>query len=438
METTLVIFSAGLIIFLAHLFSVLFEKTRVPDVLLLLLIGLLIGPVTGTVDQDVLGEVGNVFAIIALVIIVFECGLGLTLSSIRESMGQGVRLSVVNFVGTLLVVLLICRVIFNMSVLEALILGSILGSASPAVAIPLVERLRLQPGTRTALILESTFGEVIAIVFALGFIQAVEHEELRPTLMFGSVIASFLLAGVLGVLAAFFWSSVLNRVRQLKNNAFLTPAFVFVVYGVTELLGYSGVISALVFGIVLGNMESLQKWQLMHHPTLSENAFFRSLKLAFEPNEREKAFFAEIVFLVRTFFFVYIGLSIPLEDSTSLLAGLVITIALFLVRIRVVHASLDKGATTFDASIAAVMVPKGLAAAVVASVAVEAEIGKADVIQGITYATILFTIVATSVLTFLVEKTRVRRFYASLFSKYAPEEPVSRGALYGRQDASAT
>lgn len=143
-ETTLVILSAGLLIFLAHLFSALFEKTRVLDVLLLVLIGLLIGPITGVVDRDNLGEVGNVFAIITLVIILFESGLGLTLSSLRQSMGQGVRLTVINFVATLGVVLLICRLVYDMSVLEALILGSIVGGTSSAVVIPMVSKLRVE------------------------------------------------------------------------------------------------------------------------------------------------------------------------------------------------------------------------------------------------------------------------------------------------------
>ncbi|MBM4461922.1 MAG: hypothetical protein FJ012_01125 [Chloroflexi bacterium] len=429
METTLVILSAGLLIFLAHLFSVLFEKTRVPDVLLLVLIGLVIGPIMGVVDRDDLGDIGNVFAIITLVIILFESGLGLSLSTLRASMGRGVRLTVINFVATLGVVLLICRVVYDMSVLEALILGSIVGGTSSVVVIPMVSKLRLQSDTRTALILESAFSDVVVIVFALGFIQAVEHEDLRPTFMLGAVAASFLLAAILGALAAFFWSTVLNRVRQLKNSTFLTPAFVFVAYGVTELLGFSGAISALAFGIVLGNIGGLQNHRSLQHSWLKETALFRSLKLAFQPNEMEKAFFAEIVFLLKTFFFIYIGLSIPLDDSKVLLAGLGLTLALFLIRIRVVQASLDKAVTTFDASIAAVMVPKGLAAAVVASMAMEAGVGHGSVIQGITFAVILFSIVATTVLTVLVEKTVVRRLYASLFSKYAPDAQYSRGAL---------
>lgn len=430
METTLVILAFGFLIFLAHLFSVLFEKTRIPDVLLLIFIGLLIGPITGLVSLEDLGKVGSIFAVVTLVIILFEGGLGLSLSALRESAGRGIRLTMINFVGTLIVVVPLSMVMFKISLLEALILGSTLGGTSSAVVMAIVGKLRVQPGTRTALILDSTFNDVVVIVFALGFIQVIEQHGLQPTVMLGAMIASFLLAAIIGTVAALFWSTVLNRVRQLANSTFLTPAFVFVVYAIAELLGYSGGISALAFGIVLGNIQSIQNWAPLQHPALKELAFLRSLKLTFEPNEREKVFFAEIVFLLRTFFFVYIGLSIPLTDPTPILAGLVLTLALFLIRIPVVRLSLGKSVTRFDASVAAVMVPKGLAAAVVASLAVEAGIANGIIIRDVTYAVILFCTVATSVLTFLMERTRLSQFYASMFPKYATEpaiDPVEPG-----------
>ena len=49
------VFSIGLIIFAAHFFTALFERTRVPDVLPLIFIGILIGPLFGIVSPDDFG-----------------------------------------------------------------------------------------------------------------------------------------------------------------------------------------------------------------------------------------------------------------------------------------------------------------------------------------------------------------------------------------------
>ena len=46
------VFSIGLIIFAAHFFTALFERTRVPDVLPLIFIGIIIGPLFGILSPD--------------------------------------------------------------------------------------------------------------------------------------------------------------------------------------------------------------------------------------------------------------------------------------------------------------------------------------------------------------------------------------------------
>ncbi|MFQ6087654.1 MAG: cation:proton antiporter [Candidatus Methanofastidiosia archaeon] len=416
MEIALVILFVGLLIFLAHWFSALFEKTRVPDVLLLVFIGFLVGPVTELVSPEDFGKVGNVFTIIALVIILFASGLGLSFSSLRESMVPGIRLSLINFVGTVVIVALISIPMFQMSLLEGLILGSILGGTSSAVVIPMVSKLRLQQNSRTTLILESTFSDVLCIVITLGFIQAIKYHELKPGLILGEIIASFLLATAMGALAAFFWSTLLNRIRHLENSIFTTPAFVFILFGVAELLGYSGAISALAFGIVLGNIHSLKL------PILKRLTSSRPVSL----NKIEKAFFGEAVFLLKTFFFVYIGLSVRLTNFMLILAGLGLTLVMFLIRIPVVRLGMDKTVTRFDASVAAVMVPKGLAAAVLASLPLQAGIEKGVLMQDVIYAVILLSIIATTSLTFLIEKSSLRQRYESLFSKYATEADVDQ------------
>ena len=56
MEPIYYVFSVGLIIFAAHFFTALFERTRIPDVLPLILIGILIGPIFGIVSLTVFGE----------------------------------------------------------------------------------------------------------------------------------------------------------------------------------------------------------------------------------------------------------------------------------------------------------------------------------------------------------------------------------------------
>ena len=88
MEHALVLVFIGLLVFLAHLFVALFERTRVPDVLYLILIGVIVGPVLGIVSPEDFGKVGGVFTTVALVVILFEAGLELSVESLRSSTGS--------------------------------------------------------------------------------------------------------------------------------------------------------------------------------------------------------------------------------------------------------------------------------------------------------------------------------------------------------------
>ncbi|MBI3297832.1 MAG: cation:proton antiporter [Elusimicrobia bacterium] len=420
----LVIIGIGVLTFLAHLFAALFEKTRVPDVVPLVLLGLAVGPVFGLVGPAAFGKIGGVFTTLALVIILFQGGLGLNFAALRDSVGQGSRLTFVNFILSAAVVGPLAHALLGLGWLESFMAGSIVGGTSSAVVIPMVAKLRLQERTRTALFLESAFSDVLCIIVTLALLQSVRSNELRPGIMAGQIISSFTMASVIGSVGAVFWSNILARVRELENSLFMTPAFVCIVFGLAELLGFSGAIAALAFGIVLGNVDTLARLKM-------PGPLFSRLKPV-ELNKTEEALFAEIVFLLKTFFFVYIGLSMQFTHMYTVLAGLGLTAALFLTRVAVVRWSLSPSTSRSDASLAAVMTPKGLAAAVLAAMPLQAGVASGAVIQDMVYAVVLFSIGATTLLTFLLERGSISKPYAAALSNFAPDEGVLEVRLEGR------
>lgn len=410
----LVIIGIGVLIFLAHLFAALFERTRIPDVVPLVLLGLILGPLFGLVGPAEFGKIGGVFTTLALVIILFQGGLGLNFAALRDSVGEGSRLTLINFVASIVVAGPLAHWLLRLSWLESFTVSSILAGTSSAVVIPMITKLKLHSRARTALFLESAFSDVLCIIVTLALLQSIKSHELRPGLILGQVIASFTLASAIGSIGAVFWSNILARVRELENSLFMTPAFVCIVFGLAELLGFSGAIAALAFGIVLGNVDALTGLKM-------PGPLFARLKPV-QLNKTEEALFAEIVFLLKTFFFVYIGLSIRFTHWSTVAAGLGITLGLFLVRVPVVRWSLSPETSRADASLAAVMTPKGLAAAVLASMPLQAGLASGGAIQDAVYAVILFSIAATTLLTFLLERGNIRRPYAIALSNFGPAD----------------
>ena len=96
---SLVIF-IGLLIFVSHLFTGIFERRGIPDVLLLMIIGIVVGPVFGFVTPESFGIVTGIFTTITLVFILFQGGLDLRIETLKSSIRGTSLLTVLNFAAT--------------------------------------------------------------------------------------------------------------------------------------------------------------------------------------------------------------------------------------------------------------------------------------------------------------------------------------------------
>ncbi len=408
LKTTLTIIAVGLLIFLAHLFAAFFRSKKIPDVLLLIFIGLILGPFTGLIDQEFFGEIGSVFAQITLVIILFEGGTGLRHNVLRSAIKGTASLTIVSFVVSTLLTGSLALLIFDFDPLRSFMLGAFLGGTASAIIIPMVNSLSMNEGSKTILVLESAVSDVLCIVVGLTLFEAYKLGGLNFGDMMISIFTGFLFSGLVGLVAGLMWSFLLNEIRNLQNSIFTTPAFVFIVYGISELLGFSGAISALVFGITLANTD------LIPLPLLKK--YTRHIPRSF--NDTERIFFAEVVFLLKTFFFVYIGISIVLTDYFSIFMGIVMSVLLFMARIPVVRISVSSSLPLEDRVVMAFMVPKGLAAAVLASLPVQFGMPKGELIQNITYSAVLFSIVFNSLLFWAYSSyDQVKWFYGFFLAK---------------------
>ncbi len=393
----------GILIFCAHLFSAFFSRKRVPDVLFLVLIGIVLGPVLGWLTPDMLGGMGALFASVTLVFILVDSGIDMHLDDLRRYWVGVVQVMFYSFLLSMTIAAVTAHFIADTEWMSSFLLGSMVAGTGASIVIPMVRQMKVSDKTKTVLTLESAISAVLCIVVALAIMEGMKMGQIRFEKIMGNVLASFFMAVILGVLGGMIWSGVLQRVRRLQNSMFLTPAFVFVIYGITEALGYSGAIAALAFGIVLGNA-SYFEFSFMRKILRKRRPQMQSLE------EKEKSFFKEIVFILKTFFFVYIGISIPFTDTMALLYGVVIAAAIFVGRFILV-AIVGRKNTKTDRQIVSIMIPKGLASAVLASMPRQVNLAagyevvpNAERIECMVYSIIFFSIVICSLLVLLSRK----------------------------------
>lgn len=445
----------GILIFSAHLFSMIFSRKKIPDVLLLMIIGIIVGPLLGLISPSFMGRAGSIFTTVVLVVILFDAGTDISITDLKNAWKPTITLSISSVIGSIILVTAIVYGIGQLvylassgmvsdnllplatenilpiatdsissllsntnslsaqdsintfvasskevlppikgvSFVNSLIIGIILSGTSSAVVIPLTQQLKLGKDAKTSLILESAITDIICFVLALAFMQsAVAGGDVDVGSITGGVISSFVMATIIGFISALAWASLLHKIRTFKNSMFLTPAYLFVVYGISESLGFSGAITALAVGITITNMD------FFNFKFLEKHQKGKNLK----QTENEKAFIGEIVFVLKTFFFVYIGISIPFNNIIALAAGLIITIILLILRIYIAKYFSPKSSNAYDKSIIALMIPKGLAAAVLASIPEQMGLPQGELIKSIVYATVLFSILVCSISIFVI------------------------------------
>jgi Na+:H+ antiporter len=408
MSTTILII--GLMLFFAHFLSVQFRVTNIPDVLILMLVGIVIGPLLGIVTPADFGKIGSLIATIALVLILFEGGTTLNLDVLGKSLGTTGLLAMVSFVLTAGIIATIGIYTLKLELLPAILLGVSLGNTSSSVVIPMVNSLRMENKPGTVLVLESALTDVLSIVGVFALLQIHTEGGFEPGKLLGGVLASLFFAAVIGVLGGIGWLSVLGKVRGFPNTISSTLAYVFIVYGLTEILHFSGAIAALALGISLTNF---QKFNLYRIPNVDKNIV--------PLNEIDLAFYREAVFLLKTYFFVYLGISIHFSDALLAVTATSMVLMVYAMRLGLTRLVFrDESYNLRDTALTSMMAPKGLASAVLATLPLEYGVAGGEVIRDTTYMVVLFSITLTALLVIIYHNGFVERLYARTLNKPLP------------------
>ncbi|MCC6544961.1 MAG: cation:proton antiporter [Nitrospirae bacterium] len=393
MEISFVFLIAGLIIIIGFFGGVSFERTKIPDVLVLLGIGVVLGPLFGLVDPKNLTRFAEYFGSLALMIILFEGGMDMDLKKLMKEFGTASLLVMLSFVLSTLSIAGFLFFIESWDILRSLLLGTILGCTSAAIVIPVIGMMSLKEEIKTILSVESAFSDVFAVIFTVSLIEFVQLETKGIDAPFRAVASSFSIAIVLGVASGLFWLKILDIFKDRKYSYMTTLAAMLIVYALVNFLGGSGPISILIFGIILGNCTDL--------------AGFLKLKTCSLVDVSIKFLHGEVTFFIRTFFFVYMGMMI----SFSLISRdfLALSLALVLIILLVRYISVFVIALFFqekkrDRFVMLSMLPRGLASAVLATLPATANIIGTEHFTDYTFAVIVMTNILMTTGVFFVSR----------------------------------
>jgi NhaP-type Na+/H+ or K+/H+ antiporter len=231
------------------------ERLHIPSIVLLLLAGAALGPDgAGILDPRALGAGQADLVSLAVIVILFEGGLGLDLGRLRQTQRSLLLLLTLGAAASFAGGTLAARALLELPWSIAAMYGALMIVTGPTVVTPLLSRLRVDRRVREILVGEGVLidplGAVIALVAAeLALGQTVLSASWR-------IVAFRLLVGAaLGVLGGLVLAFLLRR--RVLSEHLASPAALAVALLVSALANAlspeAGLMAAVAAGVTLGN-----------------------------------------------------------------------------------------------------------------------------------------------------------------------------------------
>ena len=372
--------AAGVVMFLGVTGEAFFKRTGIPDVAFLMILGVVLGPVLGIVQPAAVAQIVPYFAAVALIIIMFDGGLNLDLKSIARTAHFSIFLAVLGFVVSVAIVAALAYYWVEWGLMDSVLLGTIVGGSSSVIVFGLVRNVRVSKGARSMMSFESAITDILATIIAFIMFEAILTGEFSLSVLSETIGTAMMVGLVLGLGVGIPWMYVTTKFANAQHGYMLTLGILFVLFFMANMFGESGALTALVFGLMLGNKDRLSK-------------VFRFKVRRIEASDPTHN---QLTFLVRSFFFVFVGLMASFGQVEYIVLGVVATVLIYVSRVGMVGAVLTKRFSRLDKKVTQVMMPRGLAAAVLATLPLTMGLPNAEAYPQIVFFIILSSVIITT------------------------------------------
>ena len=317
MEVEHILREFGFILCAGLLSQLVATLLRVPEMIVLVAVGALIGPsVLGIASNPLDGAGAQLIFTLGVSLILFHGGAGISLRVLsRVGVGLGL-LALPGVLITTVIVALVVAPVFGVAFPVALMIGAVLASTDPAILIPLFDRLNIRPKVSQTLISESGLNDTTGAVLTLALVGAVESGRFTlsgPAWEFSKELAIGTLIGILaGLILCYAIASTKRTGIWDEAPGVAVLAVVALAYFSNEYVGGSGYLAAFVMGLMVGNMRELGFRQYEEHEELLEN------------------FAGQVSEIATLLIFVTLGMNLPFDALRQYLLGGLLVMAVFI------------------------------------------------------------------------------------------------------------
>lgn len=245
----------GVILFISVYASKISEKIGIPLLLMFLGIGMLLGSEgIGGIEFDN-ALLTQAIGTIALIFILYSGGLDTFWEEVKPVAINGILLATFGVLITALVMACFIYLILDFTFLESMLLGSIVSSTDAAAVFMILrsQKIRLKNNIRPLLELESGSNDPMAIFLTIIVLQILTMPQANAVSeWFFYFVIQFVIGGVLGLVCGYLFPKICQfiNISQAGLYPLISVAWLFMIFGLSSLLGGNGFLSIYIAGIM--------------------------------------------------------------------------------------------------------------------------------------------------------------------------------------------
>ena len=266
MDEGVLLLAVGAILCASVVGALAANRTGVPVLVAFLVLGMILGSDgPGGIEFDD-AELAREVGIVGLVLILFEGGLQTSWRRLRSVVVPAALLSTVGVVVTAVLTGAAAHVLFDLSWLEAVLLGAVVASTDAAAVFATLRFTHIRRRVARTLEAESGGNDPTAIALTLGLIAWIESPEANGmqelvVLVVRQLGLGLVVGVVLGLAATWIFARLPDTIGPFAPAASLAAAGVS--FGVADVMGGSGFLAVYLVGLAVGSTPSRYRRQLV-------------------------------------------------------------------------------------------------------------------------------------------------------------------------------
>lgn len=397
MTEVLIAFSTfAAIMVLGFIGEIISKKIAVPSAILLILLGIIFGPLLHLFEYDALVAAVPFIAPLTIAFVGFEAGAEMDVYRVLRSSGRAAVLSLLGFIFSTIPVGLLLWFAIGLDLTYSFMLASAWSGMNLVIVNAVSDLLRFKKETRTTLTLLTMIDDPIVLISTLAILNYI----LLGGVTLGETASAFMsnisISICVSALFGIVWLNLLYTARKTRFVYTFTLAAILFVYSLVEMLGGTGGIAIFVFGLVIGN----------HRHFISRRAQKKNPLSVMVSHIDD--FHSEITFMLRSFFFTFLGLIYTFTGLTEIIIGLVISILLHVTRYLSFKIGTFKSPLRSDLPAIGLIVGQGVAAAAMSTLPLAYGLPNAAFYTSIALNVLLFTNILSIILPLLAHSIALK------------------------------